>query len=115
MKRSLIGLVATIMVAGCATTQGYEALLKGWVGHSEEELVQVWGPPTSVYQSATTRYLTYTKTKACGQNTPYSCVCNTHFEFASGRISAWRWDGNGCPPGDFQSDLEYLRVRAGRS
>jgi hypothetical protein len=94
MKRSLIGLVAMVMVAGCATIHDYETLINGWVGHSEDELVQVWGPPTSVYQSASTRYLTYARSNACGER---SCVCNTHFEFANGRITSSRWDGDGCP------------------
>jgi|SRR5215831_4663794 len=97
MKRSLIGLVAMVMVAGCTTTvpHDYETILSGWVGHSEDELVQIWGPPTSVYQSASTRYLTYAKSVLCGEGA--SCVCNTYFQFTSGRISAWRRD-DGCIP-----------------
>ena len=116
MRRSLSGLMAMAAVAGCATNTIYanfETLLKGWVGHSEDELVKVWGPPSSVYQSASTRYLTYTKSKACGVSEPYSCVCNTHFEFASGRISSWRWDGDGCPPSAL--DQETLLAPAGKS
>jgi len=113
MKRSLIALVATAIVAGCATTHDYDALLRGWVGRSEDELVQVWGPPTSVYQSASTRYLTYAKSKSCGVSEPVSCVCNTHFEFTSGRISSSRWDGDGCPPNP--AVQESLLVPSGRS
>jgi len=116
MKWSLIGLVAITWLVGCVaypTTDNYEAMLKTWVGRSEAELVQTWGPPSSVYQSASTKYFTYTKSKTCGVGESYTCVCNTHFELASDHITSWRWDGNGCsslPP-----DMESLAFSTGQS
>ena len=110
MRRSLIGLIAVALVAGCATTSNYEDLLKTWVGRSEDELVQTWGPPSSVYQAAGAKYLTYTKNQTCGSDNHYTCVCNTHFELASGRVESWRWDGNGClayPPELQQQTLPF--------
>lgn len=114
MRRSLIGLAAIAGLAGCATTANYEAMLKTWVGRSEGELVQTWGPPSSVYQGASTKYFTYAKSKTCSSGKDYfTCVCNTTFELASDHITSWRWDGNGCialPP-----DLESLPFSTGRS
>lgn len=116
MRRSLIGLVAIAIVAGCAayfpTTENYEAILKGWVGRSEEDLVKGWGAPSSVYQAANSKYLTYVKNKTCVGKEPYTCVCNTTFELASNRIASWRWDGNGCAA--LPRDRESLPFSTGR-
>ncbi|MDA8362971.1 MAG: hypothetical protein M0Z84_03950 [Gammaproteobacteria bacterium] len=38
-----------VMFAGCATTANYEKILQSWVGGSEDDLVQAWGPPQSSY------------------------------------------------------------------
>jgi len=38
------------MLAGCATTAGYEAILNTWVGSSEENLISTWGAPQSTYE-----------------------------------------------------------------
>ena len=106
MKRSLTGLFAMMIVAGCiATTGNYEALLKGWVGRSEDELLREWGAPASVFQNSSSKYYTYVKNKTCGNQTAYTCVCNTTFELESGRVRSWRWDGNGCTalPPEFES------------
>lgn len=40
--------IATFLV-GCATTQGYEAILNSWVGDSTDHLVSVWGIPQKQY------------------------------------------------------------------
>jgi hypothetical protein len=113
-----ISLVAITWLEGCAaaypTTDNYEAMLKTWVGRSEAELVQTWGPPSSVYQSANGKYFTYAKSKTCSYGKDaFTCVCNTTFELASDHIRSWRWDGNGCsalPP-----DQQSLPFSTGRS
>ena len=115
MKRSLTGLVATAIVAGCATTANYESLLNGWVGRSEDELVRDWGAPSSVFQTSSSKYYTYVRNKTCqrGSNETYTCVCSTTFELESSRVRAWRWDGNGCtalPP-----ELQRSPFSSGRS
>jgi len=57
MRCIAISLVAITWLAGCITTANYETMLKTWVGRSEDELVQVWGPPSSVYQSTSANTL----------------------------------------------------------
>jgi len=116
MRWSLTSLAAIAWLAGCvtATTENYEALLKTWVGRSEGDLVQAWGPPSSTFQSASAKYFTYTKSRTCISGKDSStCACNTTFELSSDHIKSWRWDGNGCialPP-----DIESLPFSTGRS
>ena len=42
--RNLI-LVSLLLLAGCATTAGYEKLLSSWVGDNVDHLKSVWGQP----------------------------------------------------------------------
>lgn len=114
MERSLTGLVATAIVAGCVTTANYETILNGWVGRSEDELVKDWGAPSSVFQTSSAKYYTYVRNKGCsdGKET-YTCVCSTTFQLESSQVRAWRWDGNGCkalPP-----ELGFPAFSSGRS
>lgn len=110
-----------IAVAGCATTAGYEKMLKTWVGAPEERLIGRWGPPDSVYNSGDAKYLTYVRasqgyvpgtapsyrstivgntvyTQQYG-GTPgyaYTNFCKTTFGVRGGTIFNWRWEGNAC-------------------
>jgi hypothetical protein len=114
MRRSVISLVAITWLAGCATTGNYEDMLKTWVGRSEDELVQAWGPPSSVYQSAGAKYFTYARSRTCGAgHGSITCLCTTSFELANNRITSWRWDGNGCIA--FPTDLESSPFPTGQS
>jgi hypothetical protein len=36
-------------IGGCATTDGYEAILNSWVGDTSDHLVSVWGVPSREY------------------------------------------------------------------
>lgn len=60
-RTSLIG-VSALVLAGCATTQGYEAILNTWVGDTSDHLVSVWGPPSQQYNlSGGGRVLEYSR------------------------------------------------------
>lgn len=50
MKKIIVLLGLVVLVSGCATTRGYEAILGSWMGAKEESLVASWGPPQNVYQ-----------------------------------------------------------------
>jgi hypothetical protein len=41
--------IGAVILAGCATTAGYEAVLKTWIGASSDHLVSSWGPPAREY------------------------------------------------------------------
>ncbi len=121
MKNIILSLSILALLAGCATTENYEKILGTWVGSSEQQLIQSWGPPSSVYESGGQKYLTYTKsrsgyipgtsptyqTQIIG-NTAYTTSsggspgfaytksCKTTFTIQGTRISGWRYEGNNC-------------------
>lgn len=43
-------ILVLLLLAGCATTAGYEKILNSWVGDNVDHLVSSWGPPASSYQ-----------------------------------------------------------------
>ena len=47
--RKVMGLLALLLVCGCATTAKYDAKLNTWVGASEDSLVASWGVPDKTY------------------------------------------------------------------
>ncbi|MCL5776783.1 hypothetical protein M1105_07260 [Limibaculum sp. FT325] len=108
-------LIAILLVAGCATAKGYEAMLEGWLGASERELVAGWGVPDSIYEADGVRFLQYSDTEVYGSVDPgyfsvwgggvytgvgasriYTRRCETTFTLEDGRVTAWRYDGGGC-------------------
>ena len=117
----LVALIICGLLLGCATTAKYEKILDSWIGSTEDRLVRSWGPPDSVYDSPSQRYLTYmdsrqgyvpgtaptyqsyaigntvyTKPVGGSQGYSYSMHCKTTFEIADGRITSWRYEGNSC-------------------
>jgi hypothetical protein len=48
--RIMLVLMVAFLSVGCATTAKYEAMLKTWVGSSENDLIASWGAPSNVYQ-----------------------------------------------------------------
>jgi hypothetical protein len=114
-------LFGLVLLAGCATTAGYEQMLNTWMGSTEIDLVRKWGPPLGAYDGGGSRFLTW---ESSGQvyvpgtapsyqtqfigNTAYTTPvggspgytvmkrCRTTFELRNGVVSSWRWDGNAC-------------------
>jgi hypothetical protein len=111
----------TLILSGCATTANYEKLLSSWVGSPESALISSWGPPSSVYESDGTKYLTYSKSNSgyipgvapsyqtryvgnTAYTTPiggysgfvYNNNCSTTFTVSNKTITNWRYEGNAC-------------------
>lgn len=110
-----------LLLSGCATEAKYEGVLQSWIGSSELELIQKWGPPQQAYDAGGHRFLTYSsggnmylpgtaptyQTTMVG-NTAYTnsyggtaamnvqLSCVTTFEVIDDKISSWRWQGNNC-------------------
>jgi hypothetical protein len=107
---TLIFLIATL--TGCARTANYEIALNSWLGMPAEDLVRVWGPPSSIFQLADGHevyiyerpsgvYITPPQIPetpaASGRLVPV--WCRTEFEVSSGRILRWSWRGDSCRAG----------------
>lgn len=114
-------LAAALLLCACATTENYENILKGFVGKSEDQLVQAWGPPDTVYETGGKKYLTYVRshtgyvpgtpptyqTRIIGNRAYttgyggsagyfYQLHCKTTFTLSGGTVTAWRHEGNDC-------------------
>jgi hypothetical protein len=43
--KTLLILIVILLTTSCATTKGYEDILKSWVGHDIDQLADSWGYP----------------------------------------------------------------------
>jgi len=60
MKNYVTWLCCILLIAGCATTAGYNQVLNTWLGSPERNLISSWGIPDSVYEiSATKKIISY--------------------------------------------------------
>lgn len=122
MLKRIAGLaMVALTLCSCATAGKYEAKMRALKGHSEKELVSIWGPPDGVYELDGARYLTYSKsgsfyipgqsptytttffgntasTNAYGGRAPMmiSMNCSTTFTIEGGVVNHVRWEGNAC-------------------
>ncbi|WP_312105541.1 hypothetical protein [Pygmaiobacter massiliensis] len=110
-----------ILLAGCATSAKYEAVLDSWIGSSELEIVRSWGPPAQAYETGGRKFLVYTSSRNVvlpgtaptyttnvvgntaytnsyggtpAQNLAFSC--ETTFELSKETIVSWSYRGNDC-------------------
>lgn len=113
--------MCALVLAGCATTAGYEKVLHSWAGSTELDIVRAWGPPAQAYDVGDRRFLVYssnrnvvvpgvapTYTTTLVGNTAYtrpvggvapsamSLGCQTTFELDRGFIVRWQYQGNDC-------------------
>ena len=62
MKHIAFGLIVTMLLLACATSQKYDRELKNWVGKKETALLDAWGRPSAEkYLSDNSKIITYTK------------------------------------------------------
>ena len=89
---------------GCATSWGYEKILKTWVGHDVNELIRDWGPPADVTKLPDGSMM-YTwwfdggaLEKSIGKKAKaVNRYCKTTFAVNNQSvIQTWRWEGNAC-------------------
>lgn len=110
-----------LVLSGCATEAKYGKVLDSWVGSTELDLIQKWGPPQQAYDAGGHRFLVYSsggnmympgtsptyQTTMVG-NTAYTnsyggtpamniqLSCVTTFELVESVIKTWSWRGNNC-------------------
>lgn len=92
-----------LLVAGCATTRRYQAMLQGWVGRPTTELISQWGTPTSTSNLADgSQLFVYsqideeTREKTARNLAGYTPSCRTTFQVRQGTVVGWKWDGKNC-------------------
>ncbi len=112
MKRLSILLLLVPLLSACMGDKISESM-KSWVGHPESELVQSWGPPTSVYKMDDgSKVLTYSYRRS-GYQTEGEAYTDqygvTHYTApqvtggytatrnftinSNGFVTSWRWNG----------------------
>ena len=122
MKKFLVGVILGLTLNGCATQSNYKALLDTWVGGTEDQLVNSWGPPNGLYNkpdggkiltfawsgsyylpgdtstsSGSTHDGVITTTTTVSPDRYISTGCKTNFYFSpEGRITTWNFQGNSC-------------------
>ncbi|SME99291.1 hypothetical protein SAMN06265365_114102 [Tistlia consotensis] len=121
MRKCLPLLALLLLLSACASEAKYQSMLDGWVGASEHDLIQAWGPPDSSYQNDEAKYLTWKRqyqnympgtppsyvTHSVGNQvytTPiggspgylFSSSCKTTFTVIDDRVTGWRVEGNAC-------------------
>ena len=115
-------LFALLWLAACATEQNYQLMLKGWLGASEQDLINGWGIPDKTYDTKTSRFVAYYHhytrvdpgfepsyhTVVVDAHTAYAMpmggippsvrdmICETTFELHKGRVVSWNYRGNNC-------------------
>mgnify|MGYP000326527616 CR=1 FL=1 len=62
MNKSLV-LLTAILLSGCATVEDVRKRLGTFHGLTENDLVQRWGIPSSVYEKDGVRHVQYSQTK----------------------------------------------------
>lgn len=120
MFRCLLTLLLAVL-AGCASTEGYEKLLNSWIGAQEIDLVRKWGPPIQTYETAGRKFVVYSSnrnvyipetesryqtrvvgntayTKAIGGSPAMNITktCTTTFELEGSTVVSWSHKGNDC-------------------
>jgi hypothetical protein len=121
-KRLALFAMLAAPAMGCATQEGYEKVVKSYLGAPEASLIEHWGPPDQVYNGdAGTKYLTYSRSRSgYVPGTPpayqtscsvgfctsipvggssgyaYTDTCKTSFKVVRGTITSWRFQGNDC-------------------
>jgi len=141
MKKFLVSLILVLTLNGCATKSNYIAELDTWIGLTEDQLVNSWGPPNGLYNkpdggkiltfiwsgsyslpgypntsSSTSMGVTTTVTTVT--NTIIQTGCQTNFYFSpDGIITTWNFQGNSCvskykkPDGTPPSNIDDEQVK----
>ena len=120
-RASIVSMLLSLWLAGCATEEKYRAMLDSWVGAPEARLVAAWGVPAGVYEAGGAKFLSYSRlettvlpgrapryTTTVVGNTAYSTpigglpptaiavACETTFEIRDEIVRNYSYRGNGC-------------------
>jgi hypothetical protein len=110
MRNAIIAILLGSVIAGCASTAKYEARLNTWIGESVDDLVPVWGIPTSTFEmknhqkmyqyvsnGGSRSFASYNDFTNSASSYTVSYWCKTTFlANEKGIIINWSWEGNAC-------------------
>lgn len=99
--RLLVCILAAIVLAGCATTSGFEKKVASFNGKSELDLIRALGTPQQSYAVEDKKFLTYSSSRFVMVPTAYGNIgnnlsCQVTFEIYQGMVVSWSWKGNDC-------------------
>lgn len=104
MKCAFFVLVTVAALSGCYARSHFESNLTSWDGRTAGELFEAWGSPTSTFDLPDGGKM-YTwandnggQAMSIGQSI-YAVKVGCRITFtigASGRVEAWRYQGNNC-------------------
>lgn len=110
----------SLFINNNARIENYKEVLNAWLGHSQAELVQVWGTPVHAYEKEGVNYIVYIESdvvqvsngnkidrmpRVAGEYMIKSDPglvnksCTTLFTVENEKITAWRFEGNDCVAG----------------
>lgn len=94
MTKAICVCVAALLLAACATTGKYKAVLDSWVGSSADSLVSSWGPPDSSYRlSDGEQVLQYSR--GGNLHMPGYSYTTPQTTYENGTVSAYGTNGSG--------------------
>lgn len=101
MSKLIFLLTVAVLLAGCATTGGYERKVASFHGVTEVDLIRVLGTPQQVYDAGERRFITYSSSRFVMVPTAYGNMgntrsCQTTFELDKGIVVGSSWKGNDC-------------------
>lgn len=88
----------SLILSGCATSEGYKKIVDSWMGAQEEKLIAQWGVPANVYQlNETDKVFTYEESsQAIISENVVTYSCRTDFTIRNGVVVNWQFKGNKC-------------------
>lgn len=99
-------LLAVFLLAGCATSAGFESRMAAYVGRSEGDLVASLGVPARIYQTEGRRFLQYERRRVVAESAGRwgwagsygveTLNCSVTFEIEAGRVDGFTSRGNDC-------------------
>lgn len=101
MRSLLVCLITGFILAGCATTAGFEKRAASFNGKTEVDLIRTLGVPQQSYETGEKKFLTYSTSRfvmvpTAHGNLGNTLSCQITFEIDRGVVVGSSWRGNDC-------------------
>lgn len=97
MKR-LFSIVLYLLLVSCVNFKSLnQDRLNSWLGANEEELLNAWGMPSSVYNLNGKKYVAFEETDMHAyQGTAHTSYCKITFALEHNKIVSWNYNNEMC-------------------